>query len=368
VLWLWLWLLLPIGPSVAVPLQSDDIASDEDIYIFPTYGKVHRSGWRLPIHSWVFEFEADSLLRAPIRAAIRTALGSEINQQTDAIFEERITWALVDNERGKRIRFQAPLRLLTERSAPNGQSVTWVNVPMSSPQGIHPKWVRLTTAPTPDGRIFSGSAILIPPQGISIISDIDDTIKHSNVLDKSELLRNSLARPFRAIDKLRELYAMLQAERVAFHYVSSSPRFLCPVLVKFFKKARIPMGSMHLKQIRFTDSSMYSLFKSSATTKPPIIAHILEDFPGRRFILVGDAGESDPEIYGRFAESHGDQVAFILIRRVRRTKAEDSRIRHVFKNWPRERWALFDEDKTGLDALYGQIKRAVETPRISPRP
>ena len=362
IVWVLLCLIVPTSASVSAPQLNEDIASDEEIYMFPTYGRLEDDRWRIPIHTWVFEFEEDSLLRAPIRATVRAVLGSAVNKHTKTLFKKRMTWALVDNERGKRIRFQTPVPTLTRESAPNGQTITWINLPAKQSTGPHPTAIALTTAPTADGRVFQGETILVPPQGFSVISDIDDTIKHSNVLQKLELLRNSLVRPYRPIHKLRQLFAKLEADHAAFHYVSSSPRFLCPTLVSFFEKAGIPKGSMHLKQVRFTDASLYALFEPSTGTKPPAIADILKDFPGRRFILVGDAGESDPEIYRQFAKSHPEQVAFVLIRRVRRTPSEDKRIHRIFEGWPKMRWALFDDEKSSLASIYEQIRAALITP------
>ena len=44
-------------------------------------------------------------------------------------------------------------------------------------------WVRFTAVLNErDGRVFSGVAALVPEHGLSVISDIDDTIKHSRRL------------------------------------------------------------------------------------------------------------------------------------------------------------------------------------------
>ena len=47
---------------------------------------------------------------------------------------------------------------------------------------------------------------MIPAEGHSIISDIDDTIKFSNVENRAELLANTFARPFVPIDGMAEVY------------------------------------------------------------------------------------------------------------------------------------------------------------------
>ena len=50
--------------------------------------------------------------------------------------------------------------------------------------------------------------------------------------------------------------------------------------------------------------------------KTGVIERILADFPRRRFLLVGDSGEQDPEIYGAIARKHPEQVERIFIRNV----------------------------------------------------
>ncbi len=57
-----------------------------------------------------------------------------------------------------------------------------------------------------DSRTFTGRVHLIASHGVSVISDIDDTIKHSQVTDKSELLQNTFLREFRAVEGMPELY------------------------------------------------------------------------------------------------------------------------------------------------------------------
>jgi len=47
---------------------------------------------------------------------------------------------------------------------------------------------------------------LVDEVGTSVISDIDDTVKFSNVADKRELLRNTLLREFIPVAGMPEVY------------------------------------------------------------------------------------------------------------------------------------------------------------------
>lgn len=75
------------------------------------------------------------------------------------------------------------------------------------------------------------------------------------------------------------------------------------------------------------------------------IVPLMETFPGRKFILIGDSGEKDPEIYCAIYEKFPEQVQQILIRNV--NDADDSRMDGL----PREKWRYFN---SGFD-LMGDI-------------
>jgi phosphatidate phosphatase APP1 len=63
-------------------------------------------------------------------------------------------------------------------------------------------------------------------------------------------------------------------------------------------------------------------------SKRRAIEQIMADFPDRRFVLVGDSGERDPEVYATVARRRPGQVAGVLIRRVSdRTAASQSSLR-----------------------------------------
>jgi phosphatidate phosphatase APP1 len=78
-----------------------------------------------------------------------------------------------------------------------------------------------------------------------------------------------------------------------------------------------------------------------------VIEQIMADFGQRRFILIGDSGEHDPEIYGDLARKHGERVAHIYIRNVTGESRDGERMTNAFRDLPEDRWTLF-EDAGGL--------------------
>jgi hypothetical protein len=100
-----------------------------------------------------------------------------------------------------------------------------------------------------------GRIQVIDDEGMSVISDIDDTVKVTNVASRRELLANTLLREFYAVPGMAEVYQGWQEAGTAFHYVSASPWQLANCLSGFLRDAGLPSGSMHLKLFRLKDST-----------------------------------------------------------------------------------------------------------------
>lgn len=154
------------------------------------------------------------------------------------------------------------------------------------------------------------------PKGVSLISDVDDTIKHSSIGSGArEIFRNAFIRDLAdlTIDGVKEWYNTMYDMGVGIHYVSNSPWQLFPVLVSFFGVAGLPPGSYHLKQY---SGMLQGIFEPVAERKKGTLERILRDFPERKFILVGDSGEADLEVYTDIALAHPGRVIAIFIRDV----------------------------------------------------
>lgn len=156
----------------------------------------------------------------------------------------------------------------------------------------------------------------VDEEGLSVISDIDDTVKVTNVAHRRELLANTFLREFTAVPGMADAYSRLEGAGAAFHYVSASPWQLAPSLDGFFGAVGLPQGSMHLKLFRLKDSTPLGRLPSRKRSKKRTIERILADFPRRRFVLIGDSGERDPEVYASVARRHPEQVAMVAIRQV----------------------------------------------------
>ncbi|KAF9698170.1 hypothetical protein EKO04_003845 [Ascochyta lentis] len=162
--------------------------------------------------------------------------------------------------------------------------------------------------------------LITDAKGISVISDIDDTIKHSAISSGArEIFRNVFIRDLSdlTIDGVKEWYNKMAEQGVKFHYVSNSPWQLYPVISTYFSMAGLPTGSFHLKQY---SGMMQGIFEPVAERKKVTLDKIARDFPERRFILIGDSGEADLEVYTDFVLENPGRVAAVFIRDVTTTE------------------------------------------------
>ncbi|CAF0768844.1 unnamed protein product [Adineta ricciae] len=195
---------------------------------------------------------------------------------------------------------------------------------------------------------------VLAPHGVSVISDIDDTIKVTKVLSKRSLLKHTFYSYFKPVDGMSELYRKWSEQKCQFHYVSASPWQLYPALRCFLEKYKYPMGTMNLR--KFTWSLKF--LKPPDTYKNEIITQIINAYPLRKYICVGDSGELDPEIYSKLYEAFPHNIAHIFIRDICSVTeclpTCHERYVKAFENVPKDRWTVFKDPsqaETNIDKL-----------------
>jgi phosphatidate phosphatase APP1 len=162
----------------------------------------------------------------------------------------------------------------------------------------------------------------------AIISDVDDTIlvSHStNLLKKMRLmlLKNAATRiPFEGV---ASFYKALQTGRdqVACNpvfFISSSEWNLYDLLLDFCKFNHIPKGVFLLKQLK---NNIFHFWKSgggSHAHKLKKINGLMQFYHLLNFILIGDSGQKDPDIYLRTIRTFPGRVKAVYIRDIRKKK------------------------------------------------
>ena len=355
-----MWLLILVLTLPMADVQSE-IKDDEVVVFYPTYARQVDDGraWSVSIHGVIFEPEEDSLKREALLGLLRRLGGLAREEAETSIFKDRARAFLVDNEGGKGIAIRLGTKAYAAgTSGANGHFTATLKLPAAEVDRLRradpdgPDWLTFQAVTRPgDRRTFAGRVRLIGPEGLSVISDVDDTIKVSMVRDRRALMRNTFLREFKPVEGMAGLYRRWADAGAAFHYLSASPWQLYGPLREFVEDQDFPPGTFHLKRFRLKDRSALGLFGSQQGYKSAAIERILADFPRRRFILVGDSGEQDPEIYGAAARKHPEQVVRILIRNVDGSDQEDARFKAAFDAVPSDCWRVFSDPESLADVV-----------------
>ena len=72
----------------------------------------------------------------------------------------------------------------------------------------------------------------------------------------------------------------------------------------------------------------------------------MQTYPERKFVLVGDSGEQDPEVYAALMHKYPGQVLKAYIRNVTDETAGNERFSTVFDGICTESWLLFDDPRS----------------------
>ncbi len=173
--------------------------------------------------------------------------------------------------------------------------------------------------------ITSTGMIIVPqPTTYACISDIDDTflVSHSANLRKRLYVlftENAKSRkPFKGAVRHYRLLAGIDDEDQAhnsFFYVSSSEWNLYTYIQQFISEQDLPRGVMLLSQMK-TFSSLLTTGQGNHQGKFVRITKILQQFPGQKFVLLGDDTQQDPFIYKSIVEHFKQNIICVYIRRV----------------------------------------------------
>ncbi|MBN1961345.1 MAG: DUF2183 domain-containing protein [Deltaproteobacteria bacterium] len=201
-------------------------------------------------------------------------------------------------------------------------SIEAKNMHPSLTLGTHIVQVYLNTeSAEPKG---SGEVIIIDNKpSVAIVSDFDDTVVHSYIGNKWSMAKQALLKnpaQQKPIDGVAAVYqAAAQAGAVAFFYVSGSPQNFYERINDFLNFYKIPTGPLLLKNF-----GSDPLFEQEGY-KTKRIDLLMQRFPKLKFILIGDSGEHDPEVYAKTLEKYPNRVAGIFIRLVEKDKSPKER-------------------------------------------
>ncbi|KAF8420455.1 hypothetical protein EV426DRAFT_245655 [Tirmania nivea] len=200
------------------------------------------------------------------------------------------------------------------------------------------------------------TTVFAEPEGWGVISDIDDTIKITHVLNNLEILRHTLELPAQPVPGMPEFYRnVLQPtfNNPVWFYLTASPYNLYPFLSRFLDDFGFPKGTAILRDKSWQDIEEFiitSLTVGTQEYKFDRISKIHEWFPRRKMVLIGDSTQKDPEVYGDAARMWRGWVGAIYIRVVKgvdevKEKELNSaqRFENAFRGVDRELWTTFED-------------------------
>ncbi len=338
---------------------------DETVQFFRTAAHFSPTDqeWLVPVHAWTYEPEPSRIRMRTLKTLLEQKYALKLKDENADLFRRRVDLLIADNERGKRlaVRIAGQLHSLPETD-PRGHSLAVIRLSSAAVEkyrvgNLLPYSLVTRSA---ESRSFIGEVLLVPPTGLSVISDIDDTVKITGVISKRTLMDYTFFQPFVTVPEMPQLYQSFTSADVPVHFVSSSPWQLYGPLNNFLLDSGFPPASFSLKTVRFRDRSLLNLFKSGEVTKPIAIGAILEKYPRRKFILIGDSGEQDPEVYDLIAKSHPEQVLAVFIRNVTGEEILDPRYARMLADLGPDKFFVFDDPKEVRAVLVGKLMAEVD--------
>lgn len=168
--------------------------------------------------------------------------------------------------------------------------------------------------------------VLLPPHDaeFGIISDIDDTILKTDVTSRFKLrvlahtlFKNAASR--HGFAEVASFFSALQrgADNRGHNpvfYVSNSPWNLYDVLADFLAINDLPKGPILLRDFGLPYRDLPAGYRGH---KMETVQRILHAYPELPFVLIGDSGEKDTDIYLKLATENPDRIKVIYIRDVR---------------------------------------------------
>ncbi|CAF1447999.1 unnamed protein product, partial [Didymodactylos carnosus] len=329
---------------------------EEDMLLFTDIGfqpQANTDNWNLVCHGWRYQgskrnkFLGMSTSSAAELIAHFVANNEQLLYLNNSFQRDRLKPFLVGDGFNKLIGITIGNHSLTTTTDSEGEFHAVLTYPNDEVNQLKKDGAISYIAVDDNNRTLEGVIRLIERHGLSVISDIDDTIKISEVLDKIRLIANTFIQPFKPVPGMATLYQQWKKRHnCTFHYLSAMPDQLFTLTNEFIDKNNFPIGSFHMRHFHWTSKSIFNFVHSQSTFnhKLKYLRYFLSNTM-RDFVLIGDSGEKDPEVYGLITREYPERIRAIFIRRISGSLSSDSRFAQAFKNIPQEKWMIFDDPK-----------------------
>jgi phosphatidate phosphatase APP1 len=190
------------------------------------------------------------------------------------------------------------------------------------PSRLAQGWQEVTIAPV-GGPATEAPVRLIGRQvRVGLVSDVDDTVMVTALPRPLTAVWNLLVlheSARRTVPGMVGLYAEIETleEQLPVIYLSTNAWNVAAALRRFFAFHALPAGPILLTDWGPTNTGW---FRSGREHKYRALRRLADEFPEVRWILVGDDGQHDPQIYSHFAKAYPEHVRAIAIRQLTSTE------------------------------------------------
>lgn len=186
--------------------------------------------------------------------------------------------------------------------------------------GVHTAYLRTEGSEWASSRIW----VVDDAQGIGILSDVDDTVMVTSLPRPMLAAWNSFVLNEHARDATPGMPVLMERLRrrhrgAPFIYLSTGAWNVAPTLRRFLGRNAYPPGTLLLTDWGPTTDRW---FRSGPRHKVENLEELAREFPRMKWILIGDDGQHDPEIYSGFAQRYPQNVAAVVIRTLSPTEAD----------------------------------------------
>ena len=195
-----------------------------------------------------------------------------------------------------------------------------LTIPVELPPGLNQALLHVVGRPPVPAPVHAAS----PDATRGVVCDVDDTvwitgIRHPLRAAWRTFAGNGSTR--RPVEGMAALLSRLveDSPNAPVIYLSNGPWNLAGPINDFLDRHGFPAGALLMTDWGITPRA---LFRSGKAHKRGSLEQLATELPGVDWVLIGDDGEHDPDIYGDFARAHPEQVAAIALRTVAPIGAE----------------------------------------------
>ncbi|KAF8761701.1 hypothetical protein RHS01_00636 [Rhizoctonia solani] len=278
------WLTMPSDDQIKEQLGLNDTSISQlpvEVMNIPGYANWTANGWNNRIHGYVYK-------NPPATADQLDAAAQVFVPSLDESGFTDANRAMARNVTAALITLPVQNYSLQFNLRYNGQPAANITFPLpTDDRGEYDQFVPFTSPGlVPNGG--NASSYLVPPQGITLVADIDDILRVTRIYQPADGLRNSFALPYvpwmNMPDVLKSWEQRVQG--LHFHYLTTTPIKVTQFYESFIY-ANYPLGSFDIRPLNLT--TVDQIFQVRKVN----LHRIFETFPQRKFVLLADTSNGD---------------------------------------------------------------------------